>query len=67
MPLYTGASLMHIIQKNTRGIDVPIIVLSGALDKEVLQEFYQYNPAAILAKPASRATLIQTIETALRK
>ena len=67
MPLYTGASLMNIIQKNTRGINVPIIVLSGALDKEVLQEFYQYNPAAILAKPASRKTLIQTIETALRK
>lgn len=67
MPLYTGASLMNIIQKNTRGITVPIIVLSGALDREVLQEFYQYNPAAILAKPVSRADLIKAIENATRK
>lgn len=66
MPLYNGASLMNIIQKNTRGITVPIIVLSGALDREVLQECYQYNPAAILAKPVSRKTLIQNIEAALR-
>lgn len=66
MPLYTGASLMNIIQKTTRGVLVPIIVLSGALDREVLQEFYQYSPAAILAKPVSRADIIKAIENATR-
>lgn len=67
MPLYNGASLMNIIQKNTRGIKVPVIVLSGALNREILQECYQYNPAAILAKPASRKDLIKNIEDALKQ
>ncbi len=66
MPLYNGASLMNIIQKNTRGISVPIIVLSGALDRDVLQECYNFNPSAILAKPIHKTALIEHIESALR-
>lgn len=67
MPLYNGASLMNIIQKNTRGIKVPIIILSGALNREILQECYQYSPAAILAKPVSRKDLIKNIESSLKQ
>lgn len=64
MPLYNGASMMHMIQKNHRR-PIPIIILSGALDREAVSECYAYNPFAYLAKPVSKDTLISNIEQAL--
>lgn len=65
MPLYNGANVMNMIQKNTEVSQIPIILLSGALNREVLKECYAYNPAAYLAKPVSKEVLIENIEQAL--
>ena len=65
MPLYNGANIMNMIQKNPDRKPVPVIILSGTLDRSSLQECYAYNPFAYLAKPASKDTLIKNIEKAL--
>ena len=67
MPLYNGASMMKMIQASTAGKKIQVIILSGVLSKEVLQECYLYNPAACLAKPVSKEVLKGTIENALKR
>lgn len=66
MPLYNGASMMRLIQNSIEGKEIPIIILSGALSREVLQECYCYNPTACLAKPVSKEVLEENIEQALK-
>ena len=66
MPLYSGASMMNLIQNSSAGKnDIPVIILSGALNREALQECYQYNPVACLAKPVTKEVLEETIAQAL--
>lgn len=69
MPLYNGANVMNMIQKNTQKDNkkpIPIIILSGALNREALQECYAYNPFAYLVKPVSKDVLVENIEQALK-
>lgn len=65
MPLYNGANVMNMIQKNNPNKKIPVIILSAALSREALQECYTYNPAAYLAKPVSKEVLIENIEKVL--
>jgi CheY-like chemotaxis protein len=65
MPLYNGANVMNMIQKNNVGRPIPIIILSGALDRSALHDCYIYNPAALLAKPVTKELLIETIKKAI--
>ena len=66
MPLHNGASMMRLIQNSVEGKQIPVIILSGMLSREVLQECYVYKPAACLAKPVSKEVLEENIEQALR-
>lgn len=69
MPLYNGANVMNMIQKNTQKDNkkpIPIIILSGALNREALQECYAYNPFAYLVKPVGKDVLVENIEQALK-
>lgn len=65
MPLYNGANVMNMIQRNQDGPQVPIIILSGVLDKEILLKCYPCKPAACLVKPVSKEVLIENIEKAM--
>lgn len=66
MPLYNGANVMNMIQKNDHHKKaIPVIILSGTLNREALQECYAYNPFAYLVKPVSKETLVENIERAL--
>lgn len=65
MPLYNGANVMNMIQKNSIGRPAPVIILSGALDRDALQECYSYNPAAFLAKPVTKEVLVENIDKVL--
>lgn len=67
MPLYNGANLMAMMQKNNSGRQIPTIILSGTLDSQALQECYRYKPAAFLTKPVSKEDLIVNIENALNQ
>lgn len=65
MPLYNGGNVLSMIQKNSDVRDVPVIMVSGVIDKQVLKECYPYKPAACLIKPVSREMLIENVEKAL--
>lgn len=65
MPLYNGANMMKLIKKTKLNSDIPIIILSGELSREALQECYLYNPVACLAKPVTKEVLEENIEKAL--
>ena len=65
MPLYNGANVMNMIQRNPEEAQIPIIMLSGVLDKEILKKCYPSKPAACLVKPVSKEVLIENIERAL--
>lgn len=65
MPLYNGANVMNMIQRNPEEAQIPVIMLSGVLDKEILTKCYPSKPAACLVKPVSKEVLIENIERAL--
>jgi CheY-like chemotaxis protein len=65
MPLYNGANVMNMIQKNNPNKRIPVIILSSALNREALADCYAYSPAGYLVKPASKEVLIDNIEKVL--
>lgn len=65
MPLYNGANVMNMLQKNLDGQDVPVIILSGSMDRDALKECLACNPAGFLAKPVSKEALIEKIQSIL--
>lgn len=65
IPLFNGVALMRIIQQNSLCQNIPFIILSGTLDQEVVEDFYPYKPAAVLAKPIEKKILLEQIEQAL--
>lgn len=67
MPLYNGANVMNMIRHNSDGVQIPVILLSGVMDREILQKCYPCEPVACLAKPVSKEVLIENIERALQQ
>ncbi|MDD5948115.1 MAG: response regulator [Lachnospiraceae bacterium] len=65
MPLYNGVALLSIIRQNGNNQNIPIIILSGTMDQKVLLDFYPYSPAAFLAKPVSKNTLLEKLQEVL--
>ncbi len=65
MPLYNGASLMNMVSKKDDKQSIPVIIISGAMDKEALKECYACNPNAYLAKPVSKEVLLENIQRVL--
>lgn len=69
MPLYNGASFLNMINRKKEDDDkpIPVIILSGTLDKETLRDCYACNPNAILAKPISKEDLLENISKVLHQ
>ena len=67
MPLYNGAEVMNMIKQNENNSDIPIIILSGALDITAFNECYTHKPVACLAKPVSKDVLLSNIKDALKR
>lgn len=65
MPLYNGASFMSMLHKKEDTTPIPVIILSGVIDKNVLRDCYPYNPEACLAKPVTKETLLANIDRIL--
>jgi len=62
MPLYNGGNILNMMQKNSETQPIPVILLSGAIDREVLMECLPYKPVAYLAKPVTKEILYENIE-----
>ena len=67
MPMYSGASLLGMIRKNSSTKNIPVIMLSGALDKEALVECLEHQPQKILDKTVEYDELIETIKKVLEQ
>ena len=65
MPLYNGANVMNMLQRSGKERLVPVIIISGSLDKKALESCFAHSPASYLAKPVSKDVLIEAIEKAL--
>jgi len=67
MPLMDGKMTLEMIYADEQWKDIPVIFLTSAADKEVVQELLKLKPAGYLLKPATYEKLITTIETVLRR
>lgn len=65
MPLYNGAEVMNMIKQNEKNENIPIIILSGALDMAAFNDCYTHKPADCLAKPVTKEALLQSIKKVL--
>lgn len=65
MPLYNGANVMNMIQRDPERAQIPVIILSGVINTEVLKKCIPCKPAACLAKPVSKEDLQKNIEQVL--
>ncbi|MBQ4522142.1 MAG: response regulator [Lachnospiraceae bacterium] len=65
MPMYNGASLLGMIRKNSATRNIPVVILSGTLDKEALVECLEHQPQKILEKNFSQDELLETIQKIL--
>ncbi|MDD6570943.1 MAG: response regulator [Thermoflexaceae bacterium] len=67
MPLYNGSSFMNMLNRQSDANPIPVIILSGVIDKEVLKDCSAYKPEACLVKPVSKEMLLENIERILKK
>lgn len=67
MPMYNGASFMNMLNKMEDGNKIPVIILSGVIDKRVLRECYESSPKAYLVKPVKKEVLLENIEKILNQ
>lgn len=67
MPLYSGAHIMGMLRKNPVTENIPVLIISGSIDKEAMQECLAYRPAGCLVKPIDRDNLKTTIKNILAK
>ena len=67
MPLYNGANMLNIFQRSNRQKNIPVIMLSGTLNRKALENCFPYKPFAFLVKPVEKELLIENIEAALKQ
>ncbi|MBO5371218.1 MAG: response regulator [Lachnospiraceae bacterium] len=65
MPLYNGASFLNMLNRKPDGNPIPVIVLSGTIDRAALKEFSTSNPDCFLVKPVSKEILLENIDRLL--
>lgn len=62
MPLYSGSTVMNMLQRHPDTQNIPVIILTGCSDLDAVKECILCNPAGYLVKPVSKETLCETIE-----
>jgi len=67
MPLYSGSTVMNMLQKHPDTQNIPVIILTGCSDVEAVKECILLNPAAYLVKPVTKEILNETIEKVFEK
>ena len=67
MPLYNGANMLNIFQRSNRQKNIPVIILSGTLNRKALENCLPYTPFAFLVKPVEKDLLLENIEAALKQ
>lgn len=63
MPLYNGPTVLKIIRSKEKSMDIPVIFLTGASDKDTVIECLSYNPAGYMIKPVTQEDLISKLNS----
>lgn len=63
MPRMTGAEFLKRLREEDP--DVPVIVITGYPDSDLMQEAMRYGPITLVAKPLQREQLLRAVHTAL--
>jgi len=61
----SGLELLELLRK--RGIDVPVVVLTGRFDDVIADRLSKAGASAILQKPTESGALIHAIDAAIKK
>lgn len=67
MPIMGGLALIHELIKNNLKETIPIIILSGEIDRAEIQEYTELGVEYIFNKPVNLISLKTAIEKSLRK
>lgn len=63
MPMFNGATVMKIIKSREATKDIPVLFLTGQMDKAVVMECLSLQPAGYLVKPVTKAALLEKLKT----
>lgn len=67
MPFLDGFELLSLLRGDEQTAAIPVILISGRSDSEAMIKALEAGAADYLAKPITRAVLLQSIETSLEK
>ncbi len=62
MPLMNGLQFLEVIKKNPKLKNVPVIIISGALDSETASEYRKHGVSEILEKPLETEKFINLLK-----
>ena len=65
MPIMDGKETFLKLQQNDETKDIPVIFLTGVIDKKQVAEVLMLRPKGYLVKPVEKERLIETIESTL--
>lgn len=65
MPIYDGAHLFEMIQKNKKYEDIPVIVVTGVRDEEKIMDIISRGAKYIIKKPVEKRELLDMINKVL--
>ena len=66
MPGEDGPTVLSKIHENPATKDIPVIFLTGMMEKGKIQEALSERPQGYLLKPIEREKLLSTIESVLK-
>lgn len=64
MPVMNGPAFLERMQE--AGYDIPVIIVTGYPDSELVAEAMRHGPITLIAKPIDRQKLMQTVSRELR-
>ena len=67
MPFLTGFELLSLMRSDERTASIPVILLSGSSDDEIVSAAMKLGAADFLTKPVRLEDLLQSIKTCMAK
>ena len=67
MPMMDGKETFAKLLANEETKDIPVIFLTGVIDKKQVAEVLMLRPKGYLVKPVEKGRLIETIESTLQE
>jgi len=63
MPLYSGATVLRIMQSKENTKDIPVFFLTGKTDIDTVSECLAFHPAGYIVKPVAKTALLEKLRS----